>query len=112
MDSHTDRSITRPEFIKRLQDDCGLSYDKATEAYLAIVTLIGDGIADNRRICFGRVCNLQPKESAPRAVKLNQKRVKGGGYKKANLTFYVDKRVRYQVRIHREFINKRSLSVF
>ena len=105
-------SITRPDFIRRLMHDCGLTHEKASSAYEAFIQLIGDGLADNQRICLGRVCHLQPKESPPRKVRLNLKRVKGGDYKPSNLTFYVGKRVRYQVKIHKEFIRKRSLNLF
>jgi hypothetical protein len=105
-------SIKRPDFIKRLMQDVGLSYDMATAAYLSMVSLIGDGMARNQRICLGKVCNLQPKESPPRKVRLGQKLKKGGGYEKVGLTFYIDRRVRYQVRIHREYIKKKSLNLF
>lgn len=102
------QTVDRREFIRRLMQECGLTYDVANQAYRTMVSTFEEGVAGGHKITIGRLGALIPQWQDTREVTMGFRRGTNGVVKQKQ-TFILDPRIRYKFKIYREWINTRHL---
>lgn len=101
-----DQSINRIDFIRRMVD-AGLTFEQSHAAFDAVTQTLEEGIVNRKKINFGRILTVYPVELPPRKVSTNFKQANGN-----RKVYYLGRRVRYRVRLFRQFLSSRSLQWF
>lgn len=101
----TSKSITREDFIKRLMEDCDLSYTQALKVYGCVISLIEFSVLHLRSLVFHGLGALTPKIMPSRPVAMNFRRNKGV-VEKVKRTFYLDPRAKFTLRLYKSFLKR------
>lgn len=103
------KSIGRYAFIKRWMDECGVTYDMATQIYRTMVSTFEDGVANGQKVAIGRLGALIPNWQDSRTVTMGFRRVKGGIIKQRQ-EYYLDPRIKYEFKLYKEWLNNSHLN--
>lgn len=99
----------RKKFIRRWIEECGVTYDVASQIYRTMVRTFEDGVANGEKITVGRLGALVPKWQESRTVTMGCRRVRGGVVHERR-EFNLDPRIRYKFKIYREWMTSRHLN--
>lgn len=94
-------SVDRREFVKKFMDECGLTYDVASNVYKCMVNTFEDGIIENKKVTIGRLGALKPVWTGPRTVVMN--------INKTKKIYNLDGRYRYKFVIYKKWISDHFL---
>lgn len=105
------KTIDRARFIKNYMSHGGLTYLQAIKAYDAMTFTFENAVINGDKISIGRVCCLDPETKEPREVHMGFVR-DGDKIKKISRTYYVGRRVKYKVKIHKKFKQTHEIGWF
>jgi nucleoid DNA-binding protein len=99
------RSITKAQIIRRLMNDCGLSYVMANRAHDCFIAMVEESVVNVTKLNLGHVGSITPKIVKGKSVSMNFKRSKVG-VERIQRYFYLDERVRFTLRLFKSFSEK------
>jgi len=101
-------SVDRKEFVRRWMEECGVTFDVASQIYRAMVSTFEEGVARGQKITIGRLGALMPSWQEPRQVTMGFRRGTGGVVRQKQV-FILDGRIRYKFKIYKEWMATRHL---
>lgn len=107
-----EKVLRKNDVLKKMANSYGLTWAQARLAYDAFVETIGDGIVNGQNIQIGKVLSIKPVWKQPRAVAQNLVVSKGNKVEKTKRVIYLGVRLKYVVRLHKAFMDKRRLNWF
>jgi hypothetical protein len=103
------KSIDRKEFVRFWMQECGVTYDVASQVYQTMVGLFEKAVANGQRINIGRLGALVPHWQDTREVVMPFRRVRNGVLRQKQ-TYILDPRIRYKFKIYKEWMATRHLT--
>lgn len=100
-------TVTRHEFIRKLMHHAALTYDQACRAYMSVIGLIEDSLANGDRVALGRIGCLTPVRKPPRQVVMGFTRTKGNRIVRTRKIFQLDERTDYKFNFYPKFEKQR-----
>jgi len=107
--SRESNTVGRNGFIRRWMDECGVTYDVASQLYRTMVSTFEEGVASGQKITIGRLGALVPYWQGSRTAVMGFRRVQGGLIKQKQ-EYFLDPRIKYRFKIYKEWINKSHLN--
>ena len=102
-------TVGRNDFIRRWMEECGVTYDAASQIYRTMVSTFEDGVANGEKITIGRLGALVPYWQGSRTATMGFRRVQGGVLRQKQ-EYFLDPRIKYRFKLYREWINKSHLN--
>lgn len=102
-------TVGRNAFISRWMEECGITYDMACLIYRTMVSSFEDGIANGQKVTIGRLGALVPRWQDSRMAVMGFRRVQGGMVRQKQ-EYFLDPRIRYKFKIHKEWARKSHLN--
>lgn len=102
-------TVGRNEFIRRWMEECGVTYDAASQLYRTMVSTFEDGVANGQKVTIGRLGALVPFRQESRTIVMGCRRIPGGVVRQRQ-EFYLDPRIKYRFKLYREWVNKSHLN--
>lgn len=101
-------TVNRKEFIRKWMQECGLTYDAASQVYQTMVSTFEEGVASGQKVTIGRLGALVPKWQDAREVTMGFRRVPSGIVRQRHV-FIQEGRYRYKFKIYKEWMASRRL---
>ena len=101
--------MNRREFIRKLMNEAGLTYDAACRAYTTVVGIVEDSVVNRTKVNFGKVGCLCPIRRPARDVTMGFARGKRGEITRTKRVFHLDERTDYRFKLYRTFKRRTQL---
>lgn len=106
------KTVNRKDFIARLMQDTGLTYDEAIQVFECLISVIEDAVVNVETVRFGRVGALVPHVRPPREVQMGFRVGKGRQVTKVRRIYNLDSRIGFRFRLYRRFMETHQLNWF
>ena len=103
------QTIKRKDFVERFMHQCDMSFSDACRAFECMCDTMKDGVVNGSHIRLGKLGVLRPVWHAPKEVHLGVRQIKGRKYVKQKHVYFLGKRISYDLRIYRKFIDNHQL---